>query len=91
MNLADVLNDIIRTALCICSLGKNGDCKFADIQHGIIWISGFIYSKKYLIEDAILTASKVAYLASLINNEDDKILHFTNLTSYSELLIKDLN
>jgi len=88
LNPTKVLDDIIQTALCICSRGQAGYCQFTDIQHGIKRISGFIYSKKYVIEDAIISASKAAYLASLIKNGANEISHFTNSTTYIELLIK---
>ncbi|MDF1549374.1 MAG: nucleotidyl transferase AbiEii/AbiGii toxin family protein [Bacteroidales bacterium] len=83
----DILKDIIQTSFCISTRGISGDCRFADIQHGIKRISSFIYSNRYVIEDAILSASKAAYLAALLNNPDQTIVRFSTSPSFSELSI----
>ena len=84
---ADVLNDIIQTAFCICTRGLAGNGNFSDIQAGIKRMGSFIYSSRYVIEDAILSASKAAYIASLLKSESYTLLKFNPDTNIADLSI----
>lgn len=65
-DLKPVYEDIRYTALNICTRGYFDKEKFALLQLGINNIRPFMYKGNYLIEQAIADASKVAYLATLI-------------------------
>jgi len=91
LNSQDVLNDIIETAICISTRGMAGNCMFTDLQLGIKRISGFIYSGKYIIEDAIVSASKAAYLASLIKHNQPEIIRHKAGSDISALSIETTN
>ncbi len=80
----DVLDDIYQTALCIVTRGADGKGNFEELQQGIQRISRFIFSESYHLEKAITHASKAAYLAILIQNDEDKIEKFTD-----PLIMKD--
>jgi len=86
----DVLNDIIQTALCISSRGKAGECSFGDIQKGIERVKQFIISDRFLIDNAILAASKAAYIANLIKTGNTEIQRFDKATDLSKLNIENL-
>jgi Nucleotidyl transferase AbiEii toxin, Type IV TA system len=61
-----VLEDIYNTSLCLCTWGQFGKGEYESIQLGIRQIKGYIFSKGYFIEDAMIHASKAAYLSVLI-------------------------
>lgn len=65
-----VLEDIYQTALCIVSRGAAGKGNFEELRTGIQRVSRFIFSETFHIEKAIIAASKVAYLAMLIRNQN---------------------
>ena len=73
LNVIDVLDDIFQTALCIVSRGKDGNGNFEELQKGIRSIGSFIFSESYHLEKAINSASKAAYLSTLIKY-DVKVL-----------------
>jgi len=69
----DVLDDMMQTAFCLSSRGQAGECNFEDLQKGISRIKSYIFSTKYQIEDVIVSASKVAYLAALLKTGSNTI------------------
>lgn len=73
LNVIDVLNDIFQTLLCIVSRGQDGNGNFEELQKGIHSIGSFIFSESYHLEKAITSASKAAYLSTLIKY-DIKVL-----------------
>ncbi|MBN2892732.1 MAG: nucleotidyl transferase AbiEii/AbiGii toxin family protein [Bacteroidales bacterium] len=85
----EVLNDIIQTALCISTRGKAGECNFPEIQKGIERLKQFIISDRFLIDNAILAASKAAYISTLIKIGITEIQRFDNETNLSELIIEN--
>jgi len=64
----DVLNDIITTGLMIAAKGKYFDAKedFKHVATGLTQLKSYIYNGAFRIDDAVLAASKAAYLATLI-------------------------
>jgi len=62
----DVLDDVIDTSLSISTRGILGTANFNELQNGIKRIKSFLLVKSYSIEDAIISASKAAYLAALL-------------------------
>lgn len=75
-NLAQVFADIYRTSLCICLKGQIEPDNFKILQTGIKRIQSFIHSEKYNVDNAIVDASKAAYLSVLIANEVTEVSHF---------------
>ncbi|NLA23705.1 MAG: nucleotidyl transferase AbiEii/AbiGii toxin family protein [Bacteroidales bacterium] len=74
----DVLEDIYQTALCIATRGIDGNGNFKELSAGIKRVSGFIFSENYHVEKAILSASKAAYLSTLISHNHDTIEKYVN-------------
>jgi predicted nucleotidyltransferase component of viral defense system len=75
-NETDVLEDIIQTSLSLVSRGTLGNGNFEELQLGIKRIAGFIFSETFHIEKAIISASKAAYLATLIQTNGQKLGKF---------------
>ena len=73
-----VLDDIYDTALTICTRGKSGKARFAELEKGIRKVNAFIFSENYHIDKAITDASKAAYLATAIKYGKDEIRKFSN-------------
>jgi len=75
-DIQQVLDDIYQTSLCICLQGQIDNDNFKLLQDGIKRIQGFIYGEKYYLDTAIINASKVAYLSTLIANNLTEVEHF---------------
>lgn len=75
--LQDVLNDIFSTSLCICLRGKENPEEFKLLQNGISRVRSFIHSENYGLDNAIVNASKAAYLCKLIENGITEVHHYT--------------
>ena len=78
-NKTDVIDDIIDTSLEICLRGKYGKADFEILQRGIVQVTSFIFSEKYHIEKAIVSSSKVAYLAAIIKHQLQKIEKYNQI------------
>jgi len=65
-NIAQVLDDIFQTSLCICLKGQVEPDTFKLLQTGTKRIQSFIHSEKYNFDSAVTNASKAAYLSVLI-------------------------
>ncbi len=76
LNENDVLEDIYQTSLCLALRGQDGKGDFDQLQLGIKRIAGFIFSENYHLEKAIIQASKIAYLSTLIKHNANKIEKF---------------
>lgn len=85
----NVLDDIIQTALCICTRGKVGECNFSEIQKGIERVKQFIISERFLIDNAILAASKTAYIATMIKYKKSDLQRFNKNLNVRDILIKN--
>jgi predicted nucleotidyltransferase component of viral defense system len=84
---ADVLNDIIDTALCISSRGKAGSGNYEDLQKGISRVSGYIFSESFHLEKAITAASKVAYLAAAIRKAHNSLEKYSDSAQMNDWVI----
>lgn len=74
----DVLNDIFNTSMCICLRGSENPEEFKLLLNGIDKVRSFIHSvKKYNLDNAIVNASKAAYLSKLIEKGITEVHHFT--------------
>ncbi len=79
-NIDNVLDDIYKTALCIVSRGVEGKGNFSELKTGIQRVSRFIFSESFHIDKAIIAASKVAYLVTLIKSDDMTIEKYSDPT-----------
>lgn len=75
-DIQQVLDDIFQTSLCVCLQGQVDNENFKLLQDGIKRIQSFIHSERYILDTAIINASKVAYLSTLIANNLTKVEHF---------------
>lgn len=82
-----IYEDIRNTSLNITTRGFVDRDKFALLQRGIKSITPFMYRQKYHLEDAIIDASKAAYLSALMESGIDKVLHYNN----DPLSLADMN
>ncbi|MBN1969117.1 MAG: nucleotidyl transferase AbiEii/AbiGii toxin family protein [Candidatus Delongbacteria bacterium] len=89
LSVKDVLEDIYQTALCIVTRGIDGKGDFNSLQQGIQRVTRFIFSESYHLEKAIVHASKVAYLATLIKYNSDSIEKFSNPLQMKEWMIEE--
>ena len=85
----EVLNDIFQTSLCISTRGNAGECHFPEIQKGIERLKQFVISDRFLIDNAILAASKAAYISTLIKTGNTEIKYFDKATDLSKLSIEN--
>jgi len=92
LNEKDVLADIYQTSLLIASRGIDGKGDFEQLQLGVQRIKTFIFSESFNIDKAIIAASKAAYLATLIEFDEDKIEKYSNPLQMKDwLLDKPMN
>ena len=83
-NVQTVIDDIFNTSLCIVMRGNVAKEEFNLLQGGISRIRSLIFSEVYSLDSAIVNASKAAYLAKLIEKEEQSIRHY-NPNDISEL------
>ena len=89
LNEQNVLEDIYQTSLCIASRGTDGKGNFEELQLGIQRIRAYIFSESCHIEKAIIQASKVAYLITLIENNIVEIEKYSNPLQMKEWQITE--
>ena len=81
MNADDLLpiyDDIRNTSLNITTRGLVDKEKFGLLVKGIKSITSFMYRQKYHLEEAIIDASKAAYLSTLMESGINEVRHFDN-------------
>lgn len=75
--LQDVIDDIFSTSRCICLRGMERPEEYKLLQGGISKVRSFIHSERtYSLDDAIVNASKAAYLCKLIERGESEVHHF---------------
>jgi predicted nucleotidyltransferase component of viral defense system len=87
----EVLEDIYQTSLCISLRGSDGKGNFEELQKGIKRLEGYIISERLNIEIAIIQASKVAYLVSLLKKNELHFIHYDRNIDLNLLEIKQPN
>ncbi len=87
-NKQDVIEDIYQTALTIASRGIDGKGDFEQLQLGVQRIRAYIFSERFNIEKAIVSASKAAYLSTLIKYDKNKIEKYSNPLQMKDWLIE---
>ncbi len=76
LGIHDVLEDIYNTSRCLCMRGTENPEEFSLLQKGIGKVRNFIHSELCNIDNAIVNASKAAYLSKLIENGINEINHY---------------
>lgn len=72
----DVLNDIFRTATIIGGRGGVEKEAFLQLEDGVRRIRSHIINRNYIVEEAVVSATKAAYLANLLKAGAATIEHF---------------
>lgn len=85
----EVLDDIIETAIIIAFRGAIEKEKFKELEEGVKRIKGYIFTKNYIIEDAILSAGKAAYLASLVKKSLSEVERYDPKEDITKLVINN--
>lgn len=73
LTTADVLQDIYETSLIIAARGGYRNEEFKQLELGARRIKSHIFSRNFIMEDALLCASKAAYCAMILSREKDDI------------------
>jgi len=82
-----VLHDILDTSLTISTRGKLGKGNLDALMQGISQLKQFIFSENYHIENAIIHASRAAYIAAIIMAEENALNRFTDPMEIKDLSI----
>ena len=72
----DVLSDIYKTSFVIALRGADMKEEFKQLELGVRRIKSHIFSRNFIIEDAVLSASKAAYIAMLLIRDKDEVDKF---------------
>ncbi|MCQ9210848.1 nucleotidyl transferase AbiEii/AbiGii toxin family protein [Granulicatella seriolae] len=90
LDLRDVLEDILKTS---CIIGGRGGIEkeiFLRLEDGVRRVKSHIINRNYIVEEAVLSASKAAYLVSLLKADKKIIERFDSTQPLPELVGKPL-
>ncbi|MBC3797623.1 nucleotidyl transferase AbiEii/AbiGii toxin family protein [Acetobacterium tundrae] len=85
----DVLDDVFQTSRIIGERGRIEKPTFALLQTGVNRIKDYIFSKNYIVESAVNSASKAAYLSLLIKYDIFVVERFDETIDLRTLEIKN--
>lgn len=85
----NVLDDIIETSIIIAFRGGIEKDKYKQLEEGVKRIKGYIFSRNYIVEEAVLSASKAAYIALLLKNNALDIRYYSKKIDLEKLEIND--
>ncbi len=88
LSYADVLNDIFETSKILSERGRIEKETFAQLQTGVNRIKDYIFSKNYILENAVNSASKAAYLALLLKYDISEVEKFNPKIDLREFVIE---
>ncbi|WP_046176515.1 nucleotidyl transferase AbiEii/AbiGii toxin family protein [Domibacillus indicus] len=77
LQVDEVLLDIFYTSTIICAQGSIGAEEFKSLQEGISKITDYIFTRNYLMRDALVSAAKAAYLSQILLSGRDQIERFS--------------
>lgn len=86
MNPTDVLKDILKTACIIGGRGSSEKETFLQLEDGVRRIKAHIINRNYIVEEAVISASKAAYLVSLLKSDITVIERFDSSQALPELV-----
>lgn len=84
----DVLRDIYDTSFIISMRGAINKDEFIALELGIRRVKSHIFSRNFIIEEALLCASKAAYCSMLLLKKDNLIERFEKSMNLSEEVIE---
>ncbi len=87
----EVLHDCFNTSIILGLRGGKEPDKFKELNSGIKKLTAYIFSHFFSIDSAILCASKVAYLSSLLIDNNNKIERYSNNFDFSTWEIENPN
>ncbi len=88
LSYEDVLDDIFETSRILSERGRIEKDVFDQLQLGVNRIKDYIFSRNYIVESAINSASKAAYLSLLIKHEIADVERFDPKVDLRELVIE---
>lgn len=83
----DVLDDIFETSRILSERGRIEKDVYAQLQVGVNRIKDYIFSRNYIVESAVNSASKAAYLSLAIKNGVNEIERFDSKLNLRDLII----
>ena len=87
----DVLDDVFETSRIISERGRIEKDIFGYLQTGVNRIKDYIFSKNYILESAVNSASKAAYLSLLIKYDLTDVERYDKKIDLKQLIIKNPN
>ncbi len=88
MTINDVLDDIFDTSFTIAMRGAVNKEKFKDLELGVRRVRSHIFSRNFIIEEALLCASKAAYCSMLLRVKDSSLERFEESMDLSKVTIE---
>lgn len=80
----DVLKDIYETSLVIAARGGYNNEEFKQLELGTKRVKSHIFSRSFIIEDAVFCASRAAYVAMLLLRQRETVERFDNSIDLSK-------
>ncbi len=84
----NVLDDIFETSRILSERGRIEKAIFAQLQTGVSRIKDYIFSRNYIVESAVNSASKAAYLSLLLRYKITNIERFDPKINLREYVIE---
>ena len=84
----DVLHDIYDTSFIVSMRGAVNKDEFKELELGVKRVKSHIFSRNFIIEEALLCASKAAYCAMLLMTKDNPIERFDESMNLSKEVIE---
>lgn len=76
LSYRDVLDDVFDTSRTLASRGSVNEDKFKLLESGVQALKSFVFSSNYIIESAVNSSAKAAYLSLLLKNEINEFERF---------------
>lgn len=87
LSYKDVLDDVFDTSRTLASRGIVNEAKFKLLKSGVQALKSFVFSSNYIIESAVNSAAKAAYLSLLLKNDINEIERFNPKINIKDLTI----
>lgn len=85
LSYKDVLDDVFDTSRTLASRGTVNEDKFKLLESGVQSLKSFVFSSNYIIESAVNSSAKAAYLSLLLKYEINEIERYN-----PKIKVKDL-
>lgn len=81
-----IYTQLVKTACIIGGRGSSEKETFLQLEDGVRRIKAQIINRNYIVEEAVISASKAAYLASLLKSDNTVIERFGSSQALAELV-----